>query len=116
MKRKEAIKKLRNGEIQIENDLLPSTKEIKKLLKKAFPKYGFDFSDSSYNYYYRTNKEIWNHSRNEIEGIITIKLSSISKGKNKLKQLEKSFSELAKDVAESKSKRLGFNNAIRTHS
>jgi len=104
MKRKEAIKKFRNGEVQIHNDLLPSTKEIKKLLKKAFPKDGYDFTDSSYNIYYKSDFSKWNHSRYEIDGIKTVNLSSISKSKNKLK---KKVSELAKDVAELKQKDWG---------
>ena len=37
MKRKEAIKRTREGVIQVFNDYHPSTKEIKKFLKEAFP-------------------------------------------------------------------------------
>ena len=37
MKRKEVIKQIQEGKIQVCNDLLPSTKKIKKFLKEAFP-------------------------------------------------------------------------------
>jgi len=109
MKRKEAIKKLRNGEIQIYNNLLPSTKKIKKLLKEAFP-IDTDIVDNDEVYFSNceNNPKIWLGQSVPYERLKTVKLSSISKGKNKLKQLDKSFSELVKDVAELKSKNENF--------
>ena len=102
MKRKEAIKKLQNGDIQIHNDLLPSTKEIKKLLKKAFPKDPYTIEKAfEFNYFKMFRSKIeWENSNIVFDSTPIIKLSEISKSKNKNKQIEKQFSELAKEVAE----------------
>lgn len=107
MKRKEAIKKLQNGEIQICNDLLPSTKEIKKLLEKAFPEdeylmdqpNGIDIQEIYFKMFSETN---WTSSGSMFYDTIVVNLSEISKSKNKKKQIEKQLSELAKEVAEIK--------------
>lgn len=107
MKRKKAIKKLQNGEIQIHNDLLPSTKEIKKLLKEAFPEDNQPLKEEHFEdpYFYQSeNKGIWYRSTNKRNNFKVVKLSEISKSNNKKKQIEKQFSELAKDVAELKEK------------
>lgn len=102
MKRKDAIKKLQNGQVQIFNDLLPSTKEIKKILKEAFPDDNEPHFKEMYFKRHFDNEKCWSYGRNKItEGLPIVNLSSISKGKNKLK---KALSELSKDVAESKSK------------
>lgn len=107
MKRKKAIKLIKKGKIQIENDLLPSTKEIKKFLKKAFPEDDYNFKkdeDDIKTYpFYQSEK-----GTNRFEVLKTktkpiVKLSAITKNKEaKLSQLEKQFSKLAKDVAEVK--------------
>jgi len=109
MKRKEAIKKLRNGEVQIHNDLLPSTKEIKKLLKEAFTKDNDPVEKRHFEdkYFYTDDKIKWLRRGNQKQNLQTVNLSSISKSKNNLKQLEKSFAELSKDVAELKAKDWG---------
>lgn len=102
MKRKEAIKKLRKGKIQIFNDK-GNDKEFIKLFFEAFPdsehkndkvvlsgyNYGLiDFSSYKFNFV----KEKTSLKK----GIKIIKLSSITKPKtkNRLKQLEKGYSEL----------------------
>lgn len=103
MKRKEAIKKLRNGAIQIFNDTENDEKFV-ELFLKAYPKNAYTV-DLYINYKYGTKSEMTDYgfklSYSSFD-LPIIKLSSISKGKNKLKQLEKQFSELAKDVAEIK--------------
>lgn len=108
MKRKKAIKLIKKGKIQIENDLLPSTKEIKKFLKKAFPEDDYFETDPNgvfweYKYFSKYSREKWSSSNCEIEDLPIVKLSAITKRKKtKLSQLEKQFSKLAKDVAEVK--------------
>lgn len=100
MKRKEAIKQIQEGKIQVCNDLLPSTKEIKKFLKEAFP----DDEDEFYiQKYFRklVSQCCWIESKHPKKNLPIINISTITKRKKtKLSQLEKQFSDLAKDVSE----------------
>lgn len=104
MKRKEAIKQIQEGKIQIENDLLPSTKEIKKFLKEAFPNNNNDKSIlKNHKYIVRDRVNINNYALiiGTNENLQIINLSTITKRKKtKLSQLEKQFSDLAKNVSE----------------
>lgn len=110
MKRKEAIKQIQEGKIQVCNDLLPSTKEIKKFLKEAFPEDNYLDIRTDYTNEYLKNRYFegvqnnrWYSLNAEIKNKKIINLSTITKRKKtKLKQLEKQFSDLAKDVVELK--------------
>lgn len=106
MKRKEAIKQIQEGKIQVYNDLLPITKEIKKFLKEAFPNNNNDKSLlKTHKYIVRNRVNINNHAVviGKNEDLPIINLSTITKRKKtKLSQLEKQFSDLAKDVVELK--------------
>lgn len=109
MKRKETIKKWQNGEIQIFNDLLPSTKEIKKLLKEGFPDDNYLDKNkaktlSEVKFYANTMNGKWQHSFDGFASLPIVNLSSISKGKKKLKE---KLIKLEKDVAELKAKDWG---------
>ena len=104
MKRKEAIKRTREGVVQIFNDYHPSTKEIKKFLKEAFPKDEMEENNTYIlNEFFRKDSvcyELWFSSNNNFN-LPVINISTITKRKKtKLKQLEKQFSDLAKDVVE----------------
>ncbi len=107
MKRKEAIKQIQEGKIQVFNDLLPSTKEIKKFLKEAFPEDKYIIEENSINFYDKkyfyasvVNVGRW-CSSNARKDLPIINLSTITKRKKtKLIQLEKQFSDLAKDVVD----------------
>ena len=104
MKRKEAIKRTREGVVQVFNDYHPSTKEIKKFLKEAFPEDKMEENNTYIlNEFFRKDSvcyELWFSSNNNFN-LPVINISTITKRKKtKLKQLEKQFSELAKDVAE----------------
>ena len=104
MKRKEAIKQIQEGKIQVCNDLLPSTKEIKKFLKEAFPdddyKYNQDWISNKYFKPDGLHAKRWFSSNNKFNKPI-MNLSTITKRKKtKLSQLEKQFSDLAKNVSE----------------
>ena len=109
MKRKEAIKRTREGVVQIFNDYHPSIKEIKKFLKEAFPdddfleKYPNEVDEISRRYFQKASydEDYWVSSNGWKKNLPIIGLSTITKRKKtKLKQLEKQFSELAKDVSE----------------
>ena len=104
MKRKEAIKQIQEGKIQVYNDLLPSTKEIKKFLKEAFPEDEMEENNTYIlNEFFRKDSvcyRLWFSSNNNFN-LPVINISTITKRKKtKLSQLEKQFSELAKDVVE----------------
>lgn len=109
MKRKEAIKQIQEGKIQVCNDLLPSTKEIKKFLKEVFPydyyleKYPNEVDEINRRYFQKASydKIYWVSSNGCKKSLPIINLSTITKRKKtKLSQLEKQFSDLAKDVVE----------------
>lgn len=104
MKRKEAIKRTREGVIQVFNDYHPSTKEIKKFLKEAFPNNNNDQSILKNHKYIVKNTSVSGNYAMRIEkkeNLQIIDISTITKRKKtKLKQLEKQFSDLAKDVSE----------------
>lgn len=109
MKRKEAIKKTREGVVQIFNDYHPSTKEIKKFLKEAFPddyyleKYPNEVDEISRKYFKKApyDENFWVSNNGCKKSLPIINLSIITKRKKtKLSQLEKKFSDLAKDVSE----------------
>lgn len=112
MKRKEAIKQIQEGKIQVCNDLLPSTKEIKKFLKQAFPKDKMEENNTYIlNEFFKKDNidcKYWFSSKSKIhKDLPAINISTITKRKKaKLSQLEKQFSDLAKDVVELKRERL----------
>ena len=104
MKRKEAIKRTREGVVQIFNDYHPSIKEIKKFLKEAFPEDKMEENNTYIlNEFFRKDSvcyELWFSSNNNFN-LPVINISTITKRKKtKLKQLERQFSDLAKDVSE----------------
>lgn len=104
MKRKEAIKQIRERKIQMCNDYHPSTKEIKKFLKEAFPEDEMEENNTYIlNKFFRKDSvcyELWFSSNNTFN-LPVINISAITKRKKtKLSQLEKQFSDLAKDVIE----------------
>ena len=104
MKRKEAIKRTREGVVQIFNDYHPSIKEIKKFLKEAFPEDKMEENNTYIlNEFFRKDSvcyELWFSSNNNFN-LPVINISTITKRKKtKLSQLEKQFSDLAKDVVE----------------
>ena len=109
MKRKEAIKRTREGVVQIFNDYHPSIKEIKKFLKEAFPdddfleKYPNEVDEISRKYFQKApyDENFWVSNNGCKKNLPIINLSIITKRKKtKLSQLEKQFSDLAKDVSE----------------
>ena len=107
MKRKEAIKQIQEGKIQVFNDLLPSTKEIKKFLKEAFPEDKYIIEENSINFYDKkyfyasvVNVGRW-CSSNARKDLPIINLSTITKRKKtKLSQLETLISNVVKGVVD----------------
>lgn len=78
MKQKKAIKLLREGKIQVKNDV-ENTSVIDKINRKAFPK-DKEKTPIPFNFYYRSpdNNDFWTASDSEISGLKIILLSSIT--------------------------------------
>lgn len=107
MKQSKAIELLRKGEITLHNDLgSKGIKQSNNIIDKSFENTPYSDKQNTEKYpYIQIHKSEYKYNCYDNKDILLfdlpiIKLSSISKGKNKRKQLEKSFSELSKEVAE----------------